>query len=266
MLFVKPDKTLPVSLTGRECVLNCKHCGGYYLKSMSDPSRFPEAIKAGKRSFLLSGGLAEGMRVPWEAHLEMLMAMKSRYGIRYNVHTGPVVDSRSLDSLVKLADVVSFDVVGNPETMREVYGVDTWRASVDTLELLANSGIKVVPHVTVGLTGGAMYHEKDAVRIISDLGLRHVVFLVFIPTSGTAYANAPLLAIEELGDFFLTVSVRKTLGCMIPRGRYRMKLQKMALKTGFVGIVKPVPEIERLLAAKGANNYTVAEECCAFYC
>ncbi|MGB4213928.1 MAG: hypothetical protein WBK64_03680, partial [Dethiobacteria bacterium] len=33
--FVFPRLTLPVSVTGRSCALNCAHCGGHYLQGMA---------------------------------------------------------------------------------------------------------------------------------------------------------------------------------------------------------------------------------------
>lgn len=265
MLLVRPQSTLSVSVTGSSCVLSCKHCNRHYLKNMADPSMMNSAASRGTKSFLISGGLGEGLFVPWERHKEELELLRRQYNVRFNIHTGPRISDSSIEILKDLVDVVSFDVIGNQRTMKEVYGVDAWRDSVRTLEMLIKADIKVIPHVTIGLEAGLMTHEFEAVSTISDLGLDCVVFLVLIPTPQTPYAHSPLPEIERVRNLFSSVEIRKVLGCMVPHGNYRKELQKAAVDTGFTAIVKPVSETIRKIELENRDEIEYGDECCAFY-
>jgi len=232
---------------------------------MADPSMMSTAASRGTKSFLISGGLGEGLYVPWGRYEDELKSLRREHEVRFNIHTGPKISVDAIESLKELADVVSFDVIGKHRTMKEVYGVDVWKDSIRTLEMLIKAEIKVIPHVTIGLEGGLMTHEFEAVSIISDLGLDCVVFLVLIPTAQTPYAHSPLPEIERVRDLFSSVEIQKILGCMVPRGHYRKELQRTAVDTGFTAIVKPVSETIKKIEAENRDDIEYVDECCAFY-
>ncbi|WP_218916044.1 radical SAM protein [Kosmotoga pacifica] len=244
--------------------MNCKHCGAHYLRGMDMVERIPELIKNGRRSFLISGGLNKEYTIPWKEYVGQLSKMKKEHPIRYNFHVGPVVKEEDINTLKELADIVSFDVVGNEETMIEVYGEDLHRSSIKSLELLTKNGIKVVPHVTIGLKAGKLSHEFEALELLESHGLKTVVFLIFIPTAGTAYEKTTPPAITDVRKVFdRATNFRKILGCMHPGGAYRRNIQGMALSLGFEAIVQPiVPTIKKAeeLNLKTAYFY----ECCGF--
>ena len=55
--FFYPIKTLPISLTGESCFLNCLHCSGSYLKEMKTRETGFEILKNNDySSVLISGG------------------------------------------------------------------------------------------------------------------------------------------------------------------------------------------------------------------
>ena len=70
-----------------------------------------------------------------------------------NWHVG-LIDEAEMATIAPLVDVVSFDFVGDDETIREVYGlahgVETY---VETYRLLRRYA-RTLPHVTIGLRGG----------------------------------------------------------------------------------------------------------------
>ena len=116
--FDRPTATRPVSLTGRWCGLRCAHCNGRYLEHMQP---IWELDGIGAESLLISGGCDPRGRVPIDGHLEALVRLRS--GRRMNWHLG-FIEEPDLARIIDLIDVVSFDVVGDAETAREVYGLE----------------------------------------------------------------------------------------------------------------------------------------------
>lgn len=163
--FYRPTKTLPVSLTGQACALNCAHCGGHYLQHMrpiwSATSLGEDACADGVTSCLISGGCDRQGRVPVTSHLEQVARL--REGRRLNWHVG-LIDEEAMRTIAPLVDVISFDLVGDAETAREVYGLDlTLDDYVKTLEMLCRH-VPVVPHITIGLRGGRLSGERAALE------------------------------------------------------------------------------------------------------
>jgi lipoyl synthase len=233
-----PLDTAVLSLTGAQCALDCAHCGGHYLAGMRPVW---ETEPDGSTSCLISGGCDLAGRVPVLAHLDRVRAW--REGRKMNWHVG-FVSEAEMQTIAPLVDVVSFDFVGDDATIREVYGLDrTVSDYVETYRLLRRYA-RTLPHVTIGLRGGALGHEMSAFEILQDLGADGLVILVLIPTSGTRYADRQPPAVEAVADLLAEARlmfprVPLYLGCMRPRGRYRDELDPLAVQAGFNVIVSP---------------------------
>jgi len=257
-----PMDTAVLSLTGRECGLDCAHCGGYYLRRMRP---IWEAEPDGAPSCLISGGCDPAGRVPVLAHLDRVRAW--RQGRRLNWHVG-LISEAEMAAIAPLADVVSFDFVGDDETIREVYGLDrTVQDYVETYRLIRRYA-RTVPHITIGLRGGVLGHERPALELLEELGADGLVFLVLIPTPGTRYADrqppAPEAAAELLAEARLRFPATPIyLGCMRPRGPYRDELDALAVRAGANVVVSPARRARKLAAEMGLVGRRM-RECCAF--
>ena len=94
------------------------------------PARTPEQLETAVRNmsahqplrgFLLSGGSNVRNEVRFEAFLPVVKRLKSEFGLRVAVHTG-LVDARRAAWLADAGiDVAMLDIIGAPETIREVY-------------------------------------------------------------------------------------------------------------------------------------------------
>ena len=169
-----PLDTAVLSLTGGQCALDCAHCGGHYLGGMR-PIWEPDPN--GSTSCLISGGCDPNGRVPVLAHLDRVRAWRQRRTM--NWHVG-FVSEQEMQTIAPLVDVVSFDFVGDDETIREVYGLDQTVADyVQTYRLLRKYA-RTLPHVTIGLRGGELGHELPAFEQIRSLGADGLVLLVFM--------------------------------------------------------------------------------------
>lgn len=223
-----------------------------------------DARADGATSCLISGGCDAQGRVPVTAHVEAVARL--RPGRRLNWHVG-LIDEDAMRTIAPLVDLISFDVVGDVETAREVYGLDL---SLDdymrTFDMLRRHA-RVVPHLTVGLRGGKLSGEMDALRALATRVPDGLVFILLIPTPGTAYARCSPPALPYVADLFLRARVmlpqaRLYLGCMRPHGAYRQAVDELAVRAGVNVIVNPARAAQRTAAELGLE-IAWGEECCA---
>ena len=260
--FVYPLDTALISLTGHHCDLDCAHCGGYYLQHMTPIWR---AQVRGATSCLISGGCDASGRVPVTRYLEQIKAI--RQGRKMNWHVG-LIEEADLLAIVPYIDVVSFDFVGDDETIREVYGLDRTVADYMRTYQMLRRYTRVIPHITIGLRGGTIGHEYPAMEKLQELGVDGLVFIVLIPTPGTRYADRQPPSIEAVVNILAEARLRFPdkplyLGCMRPHGRYRAELDPLAVRAGVNRIVSPAREAKQL--AKELNLVIVQSwECCVF--
>jgi uncharacterized radical SAM superfamily protein len=263
--FDRPFKTLPVSLTGTSCALNCAHCGGVYLRHMQPIGEAPLKAEAdGFTSCLISGGCDARGRVPFAGHLDEVARL--RHGRRLNWHVG-MMGEEELRTILPYVDVISFDLVGDAETAREVYGLNlTLEDYLRQLDMLERH-TRVVPHLTIGLRGGRLSGEWAALEALSPRAPETLILLILIPTPGTAYAHCVPPALAEVADLFLRARIllpttRLYLGCMRPRGAYRQAVDELAVRAGLNGLVNPSRSAERAAQELGLEIIW-GEECCA---
>ncbi len=257
--FVRPSKTIPISVTGDKCALNCMHCAGTYLMgkiSINELFRIEPAP-----SYLITGGCDLGGRVPILEHLDKLSSLPQE-STRI-AHTG-LINEMEAEVLSDAIDVVSFDFVGDNKTIREVYGMDKSVRDYEESYHSVSPHMLTYPHLTIGLYKGELAGELDALEFLANSEARALVLNVFIPTAGTKLGKLPPPAIGDV-----TKVMRKArdlfdevyLGCMRPGGRYRNKLDVVAVKVGCDRIVNPSKTARELTAEKGMEAEW-KEECC----
>jgi uncharacterized radical SAM superfamily protein len=255
-----PLDTAVLSLTGEQCALDCAHCGGHYLAGMRPVW---EAEPDGSTSCLISGGCDPTGSVPVLAHLDRVRAW--RPGRTMNWHVG-FASEAELETIAPLVDVVSFDFVGDEATIREVYGIERSVADyVETYRLLRRYA-RTLPHVTLGLRGGTLGHELPAFELLQELGVDGLVLLVFIPTTGTRYADRQPPPLPAVADLMAEARLRFPdvplyLGCMRPKGSYRDQLDPLGVRAGINVLVSPSRRARQLAADLGLTMRRI-RECC----
>jgi uncharacterized radical SAM superfamily protein len=236
--FDYPLDTLVVSLTGGRCELDCAHCGGHYLQSMT-PIWKANAQEA--TSCLVSGGCDREGRVPVTSHLDDVARLSQ--GRIMNWHVGLIRQSEA-ELIAPYVDVISFDFVGDDETLREVYGLEVGVEEYVATYQLLRSYATVVPHITVGLRGGKLSGEYSALEMLAELGVEGLTFIVLIPTPGTRFEECDPPAPEEVAELLVEArlsfpDVPLHLGCLRPHGIYRERLDPLAVRAGVNVIVSP---------------------------
>jgi len=263
--FAYPNKTTPLTLTGTSCSLNCAHCGGHYLEHMIPWQNAEEVLaKRGATSCLISGGCDGQGKVPLAIQSEFLARLKQK-NYRLNSHVG-LVNKEEIEEISKYVDTVSFDFVADAQTIKEVYNLS--HTIDDYIQCYKNlyAQTTVFPHICIGLKGGEIKGEYETLEILEQLGVKGLVFIVFIPTKGTAYANCQPPSLEEVARVLATARIKFPhipiyLGCMRPKGRYRGELDLLAVKSGINKIVIPSPPAVKYVQQLGWQ-IEKGEECC----
>ncbi len=267
IVFNTPSRTLAVSVTGSKCALNCSHCAGVYLQTMvplekvlNNSSRQDREIT----SFLVSGGSDNRGRVPLTENREKLRELAKKGYL--NLHAGLVTEDQARE-LAEIAKVVSFDLVGDNETIAEVYGltasVEDYIASYRVLQKYT----RVIPHLCIGLNGGKIKGEYEALHLLRKEKVEAISMIIFRPTAGTLFGSCQPPSPDEVAYFMASARLmfpRKPLylGCMRPGGRYREVVDVYAIKAGFNKIVLPSPAAQKEAALKGLS-ITTDKECCS---
>lgn len=258
--FVYPENTQAVRAQAY-CALDCPHCEGHYLKAMTPLDRL---VTKPEKSYLISGGSNKKGQVVLKEYLPLLQELKKNH--RLNLHVG-LADPLDIPILSAVADVVSFDFVYHDPTIKAVYGLDTKKETFLSTMNRMREHTKVVPHICLGLFGGVLQGEKQAIEKLAEEGYESLVFLVFIPTPNTRYkdcAPPPLGLVVELLVYARTLlpKTRLCIGCMRPKGLYRKYLDAYALLAGLDVIVLPTP-LARNIAHKENLILHEKRECCA---
>lgn len=267
---------VPVSITGTKCRLKCDHCRGIILESMyeaQDPeSLYSLALKLkdrGCKGLLVSGGAGIDGSVPLTEFAPTMARLKRELGLKMAVHTG-LVDEEMADALSEACiDSAMVDIIGSDETVREVYHLKASVADYEnSLKNLVDRGVKVAPHVVVGLHYGKILGEYTALEIISRYNIAALVLVILTPMCNTPMVEVVPPSIEEMKSIFaaarrLCPSTPILLGCARPGGKYRLQLDRLALDMGINGIAYPAEGLVQYASEKGLNP-VFSEYCCSF--
>ena len=262
------------SITGGACALNCKHCRAEILKPMipaGEPTAFATRLqemiaRQGLRGFLLSGGSNRRNEVPFDRYLPVIRAVKNDHPhLQVLVHTG-LVDARRAQALKWAGvDVAMLDIIGDEDTIREVYHLDRPVADFEgSLAHLVAAGLTVVPHVVAGLHFGRLRGEDRALDIIARHETAAAILVVLMP----AFATPDFGALDPVDGAALFGRARHVLadrllllGCARPHGAARVTLDVAAVLAGFDGVAYPADEAMRAVRIIGrAADHALA--CC----
>ncbi len=268
----------PVSVTKEECELDCKHCNRHYLKHMVQVDNGQDLVKvasllseSGVKGLVLSGGSRTDGSVPVYEFKEDVLKLKKDTGLRINAHTGVLTEKQAKEFAVFLDSAVT-DVIGDRETVKEILGLDYGAEDYHrTLKYLRKYGVRnISPHVIVGLHYGKIRGELKALELLDDVDPENIVIVVFIPTKGTMMEkNNP----PEIEDVAKIISIARlmypekeiSLSCVRPGGRYRLKLDEEAIKSGLTKVVLPSKSAYETAERLGLDVEEINESrCCSW--
>ena len=246
---------------------------GHYLQHMipvETPEKLLEFVKREGDNidgFLLSGGSMPNGKVPLKKFVYAIRWIKENTDLVVNIHTG-LIDEEDLEYLKSMKpDHISFDVVGDTQVIRDIFGIKKSKGDYyNALKLLDSSGIPYSPHIIIGLDYGRVHWEFETIEYIASMkNFSNIVLLVLLPTPGTPMEKVQVSeddAIEILKYTVENIQPEKVvLGCMRPRNM--LQLERVAVNLKIKGIVLPSPKTIEYAESIGMK-ITRKNTCCVF--
>lgn len=179
-LFYPSPTTFPsISVTGSWCGLMCDHCRARFLHTMVDGSTrgifhvCREAYEGGARGALITGGSTVRGTVPID--YDELERATSFVPFAINVHAGLVEE---VPSILRSVAAVSLDIPPSTRVVRDVYHLDrTQDDYFSVVGLLADAGVRYVPHICVGAEWGRVRGESETLERLASYGCDEIVLL-----------------------------------------------------------------------------------------
>jgi uncharacterized radical SAM superfamily protein len=272
-----PVKFVDISVTGRRCDLMCDHCASKILWHMI-PAETPQELwrvceelrSKGVTGILVSGGSNRDGVVDLLPFLETMRRIKEELRMLVTCHVG-LVDRRLAEGLREAGvDAVLLDVIGDDETISKVYKLPHKRVEdyYRSLTNLKEAGLKIVPHVVIGLHYGKIKGEYRALDMIADHDPEALVLVVVMPYYGKAsFQLLPPPSPEESAQVVLYArkrmpSVPIMIGCARPAGPDRVKFDVYSLLAGVNGIAFPAEGVVSYSKGMGLEP-VLSPSCCS---
>ena len=271
----KPQRFLPVSVTGDACALQCDHCQAKVLMGMASVKAGEDLFDVarqlrdqGSEGLLVSGGSTRTGGVPLMRHLQHVPRIREELGMKVIVHSGVVSPALAAALAASGADGAMLDIIGADETIRDVYHLDL---TVDhferSLALLADQGLRIIPHIVLGLHYGRFLGEHRALEMIARYPVSTLILVVLLPLVGTPMAGLSPPPVDEVVDFFgvargTMTQTKVNLGCARPLGEMKEILDRAAIDHGLNGIAYPADGAIEYAQSKGLEP-RLYEYCCS---
>jgi len=303
-----PNSFINISLTGAKCQLMCSHCKALLLKDMVDINNFPQFKsnnKSGIRSeietkseinpeikpnrfqdiinsfgqdtvkgILVSGGFDRYGRLPLDSNVmkevaELKSLMKEK--IRVFIHLGFVNDEEIKLIRDSSIDGVLVNIFSEQHSIEEVYNLKgfTPQDFYTNLKKIKNSGIKVAPHLILGLGSMAdIRGEFVSIDEIAKTGADCLVFAIekkLSKSHRTGYSEVLSRDVIKLFEYAKKIMpyVPLTLGCARPPGPANEELEIELLKRGVDAIAFPSERTVDFAIEIGIV-FKFTQQCCAF--
>jgi lipoyl synthase len=271
----KHNRFLPISVTGTACALQCDHCKTHVLEGMVTLHRDTDLFATAKRlqasgteGILVSGGSNRTGGVPLLPHVNAMRRVREELGMRVIVHSG-VVSPRLAEGLVEAGvDGVMLDIIGADETIREVYHLDLTADDFErSLALLAERGLRIIPHIVIGLHYARLLGEWRALEMIRRYPVSTLILVVLTPLVGTPMAHLKPPPLEDVVEFFATARLampdtKVNLGCGRPMGKMKQEMDRAAIDHGLNGIAYPADGAIEYARERGLEP-ALYEYCCS---
>lgn len=232
--YMPKPNFMPISIS--KCKLNCKHCMGRYLEQMLKINEAEKLLKFGENyrgiGFLISGGFDEkGKLINLEKILPAVEKLHNKFYIA--IHPG-FVDIK-LAEKIALACNIAFVDLPCSSAIKNVLRVEaTLEDYFCNMELLIDAGIKVSPHITVGLNYGKI-EEWNILDKLKQYKFEKLVLNFVVPTAKTPFEKVRIS--KEDAIEFAKEAIKKfnvAIGCMRPRN-----LDIDLIKAGIKEIANP---------------------------
>jgi uncharacterized radical SAM superfamily protein len=232
---------------------------------------------------LLSGGFDKNGILPLDNRIfDEIKHAKEQYAnkLKIYMHTG-FVSQKIADRLNACGlDGVFVNIISDSDTIRDIYNMPR-RSPEDfynNIKTLINAGLRVSPHIIIGLNRGKITEEFKAVEELAGTGIDSLVFAIAKnlyknhnftspDDNGQQSVKSERFAEEIIKLFSHAKSILPdtiiALGCARPPGNFSEKLELELLKRGINAISFPADNTIRF-AMENNFTYSFEELCCAF--
>ena len=136
----------------------------------------------------------------------------------------------------------------------------------NSIDLVLNRGLKLTPHIMIGIAWGQIRGEVRALEMLRGKRFYSLALVVLTPLRKTPMADC---RIDEGGVLRVMETAREmfpdsriTLGCAKTWGKMQWEFEKKALELGFDGIAYPSEGLVGLAEEMGYQVH-FSETCCA---
>ena len=282
----KPNSFLNVSLTGTHCELLCRHCKAMLLENMVDINSFGSPFdntenrllkileKFGRetvKGMLLSGGFDKNGVLPLdEKIINEIREFKSqtKNQIKIFMHLG-FVEKYTANTLCDSGvDGVLVNVISDRDAIEKTYNLrnQSPNSFYKNIKVLKNAGLKVAPHIIIGINEGKISGEFKSIEQLFSIGIDAIVFAIMKRISRQFNFIDNDIRVEEIIELFdyakkLMPDVAVSLGCARLSGPKAEKLELELLKRGIEVI--SFPSDATIKFALGNNfKFNFIEQCC----
>ncbi|MGY5875784.1 MAG: radical SAM protein [Candidatus Thorarchaeota archaeon] len=244
-----PDNFISLSVTGTGCSLNCAHCEGRLLKGM-EPALTPETLlercrevkHQGGEGVLISGGSDSRGHVVLDRFGDAISKITQEIGLKVVVHTGLVDEATARMLGEAKIDAAMLDIIGDVHVSEDVYKIPDGPSKMNnSMRILREMGIPIVPHLLVGLNYGKLTGELEALQMISEHTPEAVVIIALNPIRRTQMGDVEPPTPENIGRVITTArlgmeNIPLLLGCARPLGQHKIDTDKFAIRSGVNGV------------------------------
>jgi lipoyl synthase len=250
----RKERFAALSVTGKACALQCSHCRGKLLESMT-PAESPERLREivehlqarGALGVLISGGADRHGEVPLAEFIPSIRTVKDRNpGFKVIVHTGLIRKEMAKGLKEAGVDQVLLDVIGDEETIRKVYHLNKRVEDYEeTLWMLKEVGLRVAPHIIIGHHFGEIRGEWNALEIVTRVGVETIVLVVIKPLEGNRTDQIKIPKPEDTSRIsavarILNPAILIRMGCIRPAHPWKAEMEKGAIDSGVNTIAYPL--------------------------
>jgi uncharacterized radical SAM superfamily protein len=218
---------------------------------------------------LLSGGADRNGEVPLERFIPAIRAIKEKDSrFKVIVHTGLIRRSLARDLKEAGVDQVLIDVIGDEETIRQVYHLDRHVEDYEeTLAMLKETGHRLAPHIIIGHHFGEIRGEWKALEMVTRIGVDTLVLVVIKPLSSLGNKPFRIPTPEETARIsgaarILNPSTPVRMGCIRPAHPWKVTMEKGFVDSGVNTIAYPLQRTIEYAKEKGLQT-RFAEMCCS---
>ena len=248
------DRFAAISVTGNHCDLRCGHCQGKLLESMipaEDPETFFQTANRllldGAHGILVSGGANKNGEVPLKKFIPAIKTIKDKHPqFKVIVHTGLIRREMAMELKEARVDQVLIDVIGDDDTIREVYHLDKKVEDYEeTLWMLKEMGHRLAPHIVIGHHFGEIRGEWRALEMVTRVGVETIVLVIFktLYPAGKNHFRVPtpeetsrISAIARI----LNPDIPIRMGCIRPAHPWKAEMEKGFILSGANTIAYPL--------------------------